>query len=182
MDFKKSVEIINNYSEFWNKHNLNQINIDSLRNITDLKDSQLIETTSLDIYKTHNAIKTQIMESKSLKAIFPYLHPEYPQLIEKILKKNGKVEIIVPKSISHALISKIDPKIKQTSISDKNLTIHPVENDLKIYLTICDESMSFGLFKNDESYDQNRILISNTKKSQTWAENLFENIKYDVIK
>ena len=73
MDFKKSVEIINNYSEFWNKHNLNQINIDSLRNITDLKDSQLIETTSLDIYKTHNAIKTQIMESKSLKAIFPYL-------------------------------------------------------------------------------------------------------------
>ena len=182
MDFKKSVEIINNYSEFWNKHDLNQINIDSLRNITDLKDSQLVETTSLDIYKTHNAIKTQIMESKSLKAIFPYLHPEYPQLIENILKDNGKVEIIVPKSIFRAIISKIDTKIKQNAISDKNLIIYPVENNLKIYLTICDKSMSFGLFKNDESFDQNRILISNTKKSKTWAEELFENIKCDVIK
>ena len=46
MDFKNSVEIITSYSEFWDKHNLNQINIDSLKNITDLKDSKLIENFS----------------------------------------------------------------------------------------------------------------------------------------
>ncbi len=182
MDFKNSVEIINDYEEFWDKHDLNQINIDSLKNITDLKDSELIETTPLDIYKTHNTIKNQMIETKSLKAIFPYLHPEYPQLIENILKDNGQVELIIPKSISHAITSKIDSKIRQKTINDKKLIIYTIENNLKIYLTICDKTMSFGLFKNDESFDQNRILISNTKKSQDWAKNLFENIKYDVIK
>lgn len=42
--------------------------------------------------------------------------------------------------------------------------------------------MSLGLFKNDGSFDQNRILISDNQKSHKWAENLFENIKSDVIK
>ena len=42
--------------------------------------------------------------------------------------------------------------------------------------------MSLGLFKTDKSFDQNRILISDRDKSKKWVENLFENIKYDVIK
>ena len=91
MDFKKSVDIINDYGAFWNKHNITQLSIDSMKNITALKDSKLIETTPLDIYKTHNTTKNQLIESKDVKAIFPYLHPEYPQLIEHILK--NKVQL-----------------------------------------------------------------------------------------
>ena len=79
MEFKRSVEIINNFNAFWYMHNLNQLSMDSMQNITDLKDSKLIETTPLDIYKTHNTIKKQLVESKEVKAIFPYLHPEYPE-------------------------------------------------------------------------------------------------------
>ena len=58
----------------------------------------------------------------------------------------------------------------------------PMDEDLKVYLTICDESISFGLFKNDKSFDQNRILICNSDKSKNWAGELFKNIKHDVIK
>ena len=46
---------------------------------------------------------------------------------------------------------------------------------------ICDESMNLGLFKNDGSYDQNRILNSDTEESLIWANELFENIKSKVI-
>lgn len=182
MDFKNSVDLISDYEGFWDKHNLNQLSIDSLKNITDLKDSELIETTPLDIYKTHNTVKKQLMKSKSLKAIFPYLHPEYPQLIENILKNDGYVELIIPKSIYQAIISQIDLKIRQNAARTKNLNMYPVDDDLKVYLTVSDGSMSLGLFKNDDSFDQNRILISKTEKSQKWAENLFETIKCEVIK
>lgn len=182
MDFKNSVDLISDYDGFWDKHNLNQLSMDSLKNITDLKDSELIETTPLDIYKTHNTVKEQLMKSKSLKAIFPYLHPEYPQLIENILKNDGYVELIIPKIIYQATISQIDLKIRKNASRTKNLNIYPVDSDLKVYLTISDGSMSLGLFKNDDSFDQNRILISEAEKSQKWAENLFETIKGEVIK
>ena len=78
MDFKNSVKLVNDYDKFWNKHNLNQLSITSIKRITDLKNSKLIETTPIDIYKTHNTIKDQIINANNIKAIFPYLHPEYP--------------------------------------------------------------------------------------------------------
>lgn len=181
MDFKSSIDLIRDYDGFWDNHNLNQLSMDCLKNITDLKDSELIETTPIDIYKTHNTTKNQLMISKSLKAIFPYLHPEYPQLIENILKNKGDVEIIIPKSIYRAITSRIDIEIMRKASRTKKLKIYPANDDLKVYLTICDESMSLGLFKDDGSFDQNRILISENKKSQKWARNLFETIKGDVI-
>ena len=181
MDFKNSVDLIRDYGGFWDNHDLNQLSADSVKNITDLKDSELIETTPIDIYRTHNTIKDHLMKSKSLKAIFPYLHPEYPQLIENILNKDGNVELIIPKSINSAITSGIDFKIRKNALNNGKLKIYSIDNDLKVYLTICDESMSLGLFKNDGSFDQNRILISDNEKSQKWANDLFEAIKGEVI-
>ena len=182
MDFKSSLDLIRDYNGFWDKHNLNQLSVDCLKSITDLKDSQLIETTPIDIYKTHNTTRNQLMNSESLKAIFPYLHPEYPQLIENILRNNGHVELIIPRSIYRAITSKINVKIMRKASRNNNLKIYPVNDDLELYLTICDKSMSLGLFKDDGSFDQNRILISESEKSKRWAENLFETVKCDVIK
>lgn len=181
MEFKKSIELVEDYNSFWDRHNLNRLNLESIRNITDLKDSQLIETTPLDIYKTHNTTKKQLVESKNLKAIFPYLHPEYPQILEDLLRNDGNIEIILPKSIYKEMISPIDEKVRQTAKHEGKLKIQTVGQELNIYLTICDETMSLGLFKNDGSFDQNRILISNNEKSNQWAEDLFENIKGNVI-
>ena len=84
IDFKNSIDMINDYDTFWDKHNLKQLSMDSVKSITDLKESQLIEATPVEIFKTHNTIKKQMIKSKSVKAIFPHLHPEYPKLIEKI--------------------------------------------------------------------------------------------------
>ncbi len=57
LEFKNAIKLINQFDEFWDKHDVKQINLDSLKNITSLHDSQLIKTTPIDIYKTHNTIK-----------------------------------------------------------------------------------------------------------------------------
>ncbi|MBQ2654548.1 MAG: DUF1724 domain-containing protein [Methanobrevibacter sp.] len=182
MDFKRSVDIINNYDSFWNRHNISQLSLDSMKNITDLKNAQLIETTPLDIYKTHNATKNQLIESKDVKAIFPYLHPEYPKIIETILKNGGSVKLIVPKTIFKAMMTPVSSKVKNAAIKQGKLKVYTVTSDLNLYLTICDGKMSLGLFKNDGSFDQNRILISNDESSHQWAEELFKHVKNMVIK
>ncbi len=181
MEFKNSVDIINNFNAFWYMHNLNQLSIEAMQNITDLKDSKLIETTPLDIYKTHNTIKKQLIESEDVKAIFPYLHPEYPELIEKILEKGGSIELIVPKNILKALMNPVNEQLRKDALKNGKLKLHSVSNNIYLYLTICDDKMSLGLFKNDDSFDQNRILISDDEKSCKWAEELFEHVKHVVI-
>lgn len=181
MDFKKSIEIINDNSSFWNKHDINLMSIDSMRNINDLKNSKLIETTPVDIYKTHNTIKDQLIKSKNVKAVFPYLHPEYPKLIEGILQNNGTIELILPSEIVKAIMTPIDERLKREALKMGKLKIYSVHNDLNLYLTICDDKMSLGLFKDDGSFDQNRILISDDKKAYCWAEDLFKHIKEMVL-
>ena len=182
MDFKRSIDIIIDYGAFWNQHNINQLSIDSMENIIDLKDSKLIETTPLDIYKTHNTTKNQLIESKNVKAIFPYLHPEYPDLIETILKTGGSVELVIPRVLFKAIMSPINDQIKKDAINQGRLIVYTVTNELNLYLTICDDKMSLGLFKNDGSFDQNRILVSDDEKSHEWAEKLFKHVKHMVIK
>lgn len=181
MDFKSTVDLINNYDSFWDKHNLGQLSIESMKNITDLQDSKLIEATPTDIYKTHNTIKNQLMESKNIKAIFPYLHPEYPEIIEKTLDNNGSLELILPEIIFKEIMSRVNKKTMEKAMQNNKLKIYLFKDDLDLYLTICDENMSLGLFKNDGSFDQNRILISDNFQSLKWAKELFEFIKNQAI-
>ena len=42
--------------------------------------------------------------------------------------------------------------------------------------------MSLGLFKNDGSFDQNRILTSDDEKAYEWSDELFKHVKHMVIK
>lgn len=182
MEFKQSVDLISDYNAFWSKHNLKQLSIESVKNISYLKDSEMIEATPIDIFKTHNTIRNQMMHSENVKAIFPYLHPEYPELIESVLNNQGSVELIIPKSISRELVFRIDKKTRQLAKRNGRLNVYEFKNDLNIYLTLCDENISLGLFKNDGSFDQNRILISDNPKSNIWANELFEHVKRQVTK
>ena len=182
MDFKKSIEIIQDYNSFWDKHNINQLSINSVKSITDLKNAKLIETTPIDIYKTHNTTRDQLINADDVKAIFPYLHPEYPELIEEILIGGGSVELIVPRGIFKAIISPMNESLKKKAVKQKRLKVYTVTKSLNLYLTICDEKMSLGLFKNDGSFDQNRILTSDDKKAYEWADELFKHVKHMVRK
>ena len=101
--------------------------------------------------------------------------------LEGILKNNGSIELIMEKNIYKGLSSQIDEKVKRRSRKNGRLKIHALKENLEIYLLICDNKMNLGLFKNDGSYDQNRILTSNTEESINWANSLFETIKEKVI-
>lgn len=181
LDFKKSIDVIKNFDSLWYKHNITHINNELIENITQLYESELIETNPVDIYKTHNNIKKQLKNSTNIKGILPYIHPDYPVLIENIMENDGKVELIMQKNIFQGLMSHIDQDLKRRCIKNESLKIHLLKNNLDLYLLICDESMNLGLFKTDGSYDQNRILNSNTKESLNWANQLFENIKTSVV-
>ena len=181
IEFKKSIEVVRNFDSLWDKHDLTYLNNESIQNITELYESKLIETNPTDIYKTHDTVKKQLDKSESVKGILPYIHPDYPILIEKILKNKGDIELIMQRDIYKKMISQVDDKLKKKSIKNDKLRVYFINNNIDIYLLICDNNMNLGLFKNDGSYDQNRILNSNTSESLKWADNLFETIKQRVI-
>lgn len=176
IEFDQTIEIIENFKELWNQHNIEELNQKAMLNLTSLIESELIKSTPLDIYKTHNILKDQLLNSKKIKLIFPYLHPEYPEMIKKSIENGANIELIIPKEIHDEFYYKL---INNTDTNDQ-LIIKSSKNNLNIYLTITEEEMSLGLFKNDGSFDQNRILISNDKEALNWASELFKSINMKI--
>ncbi|MDL2271300.1 DUF1724 domain-containing protein, partial [Methanobrevibacter sp. OttesenSCG-928-I08] len=175
LDFNKSINLIKNFENFWSNHIITAINLSSLINITCLNDSKLIESTPTDIYKPHNYMKNLIINSKKIKAIFPYLHPDYPKILEELMENEAKIELIIPKNIENQLIENIDKKIIKKSLNNENLIIKTINGSIDLFLTVNSENMNLGLFKIDGSYDQNRLLSSNNFKAVEWGLKLFEN-------
>lgn len=172
-EFEKSIKIINKFKELWNQHIISDFNENALITLSKLSNSKIIKSTPTDIFKTHNIIKNKILKSKNLKIIIPYLHPEYPLIIENILKNDGKIEIITNKDILDNMLYNINGKLR----TEEKFKSYPKNKPISIFLTICDSYMSLGLFKEDGTFDQNKILVSENKKAIKWANELFEAIK-----
>ncbi|MBR5504197.1 MAG: DUF1724 domain-containing protein [Methanobrevibacter sp.] len=174
MEFHGTINTVNKFSEFWLDHNVEALSNKYLKRISDLEGSKLIKSNPTDLYKTHEEFRNMFKDSESLKVIFPYLHPEYPKLIRKLISNGSKVEILVPKVICKRFVKSIGETLVRSSIKNNVLSIRYIDDEVKLALAISDQWVSIGLFKKDGSYDQSRLLISDKKEAVKWAENIFE--------
>ena len=67
--------------------------------------------------------------SYNIKAIFPYLHPDYPVIIEQVLQKGGNVELIINDEIFESLMDNIETEIKKKSIRNGCLKVHELKEN-----------------------------------------------------
>lgn len=177
LDFSESIGIINDYSAFWQEHDIKPLLVESLMGLYVLENCELVESVPLDIYRPHNELKSIINSSRNLKLLFPYLHPEYPSIVKDLINQGAHLEILVPEDILINLIYGVGSEIIQKGISSKTLSIKYFKKDVHLALAIGDDSAAIGLFKCDGSYDQNRLLTSNDKEAIKWALNIFEHYK-----
>jgi len=173
IDLNESIDVINNYSNFWKDHNTESIDIESLKKISQLKDSKIIESDPSDIYKTHNYFTKLLKKSYYVKSVFPIIHHEYYGIFENLLKNKVKMEFLLDKSIVYSFLRAIDPNLRRISLKENKLKIKYLEN-IKFHLTVTNNFISFGLFKEDNNYDQNKMLISSSKEAINWGNETFE--------
>jgi len=173
MEFHDTINTVNNFSEFWLDHDVDALSVKYLKKISDLEGSKLIKSGPADIYKTHEEFRKLFRDSEILRVIFPYLHPEYPKLIRKLVSNGSKVQILVPEIISERFIKSIGETLVRSAIKTNILSIKSIEGDVKLALAVSNQWVSIGLFKRDGSYDQSRLLVSNRKEAIKWSNNIF---------
>lgn len=174
MEFHDTINTVNNFSDFWLDHDVQALSNKYLKRISDLEGSKLIQSGPADIYKTHEEFRNLFMDSEILKVIFPYLHPEYPRLIRKLLSNGSKIEILVPRVICRRFIKSVGETLVRSSIKQNILSIKYIDEEVKLALAISNTWVSIGLFKRDGSYDQSRLLVSDKKEAIKWAYNIFK--------
>lgn len=173
IDFDNSVKVTNFLNDFLVNHDLSSISDDSLRDLADLDGSRLVESIPIDIYKPHNEFKNLLESANRLKVIFPYLHPDYPNLIRNLLLKEVSIDLLINNDIMDKLVGDIGIDLVEKSILDNLLTIKYLDDNLNLSLALSDDFVSIGLFKKDGTFDQNRLIVSDKKKAIEWGNKLF---------
>lgn len=175
LDFNKFLLLLNDFADFFIDHNIKTISLKSISNLYLLEGSQLIESNGYDIYKTYNIIQKILKEGNYVKIILPFIYSNFIEFLSKSKKYDIKFEIIVSKNIFKNL--------KKEIINRKISNVKLIESKRDIYLSlfISDNKMALGLYKNDNLYDSNRLLFSNSKNSLIWAENLYNHLKNEII-
>lgn len=170
-------KLLGEISEITQDHIINSLPLESIYGLYMLNGIDLVESDGLNVYKTYTIIKNAIMKSNYVNAILPFSYADINDSFNKILEKDKKIHLISPLEIKDILF-------KHLNVSDDNLEINffDFKQDNYLLLISTDKKMMLGFFKDDGTYDQNRLLTSTDDKCIKWANELFENFKKENIK
>ena len=168
--------LLDEISPIIQEHIVQALPLDSIFNFHYLNGADLVESDGLNVYKTYDVIEKTISKSEYVNAILPFSYNNFNDGINKLLRKNKKIQLISPLNIKDILL-------KNLNVSNNNLKIDFLDfEDVDYLLLVCtDKKMILGFFKDDGGYDQNRILASTNDYCISWANELFENFKKENI-
>lgn len=172
LDFKKTIITLNKLRLFFNNHCVNELPKNAILNLFLLKNSYLLESDEINIYKTRNFILDSLDNATYVKGILPNTFSTMGEKLNELVSKNKDVELLISDEIYSNFCQNIDLK--------PNLKVNSFKNKSNFSLLITDEVILLSLFRLDGIFDQNRLLISKTEGGKKWANILFEEFKNKI--
>jgi predicted transcriptional regulator len=172
-EFNKSINFLNKFSDFFKNHVIKDIDEEFLKDIIYLNESQIIESSSTEIYKIHNRLIESISNSEDIYAVITFIHPDYPDVFKNLINNGANLSLLISENICSNFIKLMGDELVEKAIIDKNLNVKKLREDIDVLLVGSPNFIYLGLFKEDNSFDQNRILFSNDEKAMKWGFKLF---------
>ena len=166
LELNKTIDVLNRFFNILDKHLVDMIPNQSISELYLMGQASLIESGDIDVYRTYNYIENALQEAEFVKCVLPFYYENFNEKLNNLVEKGKCVEALVCQNIFHVF----EEKSKIENLSS-------FENENNFLLIVTDKVMILGLFKDDGSFDQNRLLISKNDDSLKWADNLFKNFK-----
>ena len=170
-----TTEVIEKFKDFWLSHNVADIPTFLLLNLGALSNATIFRIEATDLNLVHEKIVNILKSSKKIKGISPVFHSDYVPIIEKLLKEGNSVDFIFTPQVLKKASALAETGLIKKYILEGKLKIF-VNEDLKIALTVAENSFSLGLFKLNGEYDYGIDLMSTSKEAVEWGEHLFEDV------
>ena len=160
--------------KFWSSHYLEALPAPFLRDIGDLCNSMVVETSNTDIFYVLECFYGMIEDAERISIVSSFMsHNHADALIAKV-KEGVPVEMVVNTEIAQEL--RKEPflsKIKQIA-GYNHFRVYIAPMPLSIGLTVTDATLSFGMCRNDDfKYDITSDLIGTDSPALAWGERLF---------
>lgn len=160
-------------SDFFNYHNVEPL-YKSFKDLSALHTFELVQSSVSDIHCVVNTFEDCSLNSKSIKAILPFIHPHIESIFYNWIENDVRVQLIVNEDVYRAMSDIIDNLEIKKKIQNRYFDIKVVVKPIDIAVLISDNVVAMNLFKDEGSFDFNSILISRSKEARIWANLLFD--------
>lgn len=159
---------------FWYTHYLEALPAPFLRDIGDLCNSTVVETSNTDIFSVLDCFFEMVKDAERISVVSSFMsHNHADALIAKV-KEGVPVEMVVNTEIAEEL--RKEPflsKIKEAK-EYNHFRVYVAPTPLDLGLTVTDATLSFGLCRNDDfKYDISSDLIATDSQALSWGNRLF---------
>jgi len=123
--------------------------------------------------RVHLTFQQLLLTSRRVRGVSPIFHSDYVGAFQRLLSEGATVELILTSGVLDRTLTLADTEQIIDYIKRDKLRIF-LTDELKIALTVTENSFSMGLFTKDGEYDYSRDLVSNSPKAIEWGEELFQ--------
>lgn len=166
--------IFQSNKDFWLNHSIESIPPESFKNAYLLKDSVFIESDEQNLSKSRMKILDLLSRCKDMKIILPIFIDEHLELILENLENGNNLVLITNEQVLSSL-KKSHYYDELLDYSKKGqVSIRKVDDDLKLFLTTCDNGMALNLFFIDGFFDNSCCIFNENTDGIKWANFLFQ--------
>ncbi|MDI6643727.1 MAG: DUF1724 domain-containing protein [Methanobacteriaceae archaeon] len=159
---------------FFLNHNINCIPKHLLQEIECLHDTELLETTSKNIFYPQKIIYKHLKNSRKVKGLYPVFFPKQLEIFKQLIKNDVEINLILTEEIMDHLLESVGKESLNKALSRDNLVLWRTNEELKINLVMSDKFLSLALFSNNGIFDSSSILLGKKRKALDWGDKLFK--------
>lgn len=174
MELYQTLNAIEISSEIFYKHDISMLTEKDMLNINKLENSFVETINNENVYNLESIKDEILLNADFLKFIMPLFHSGYLEIINKLLKNNIDIHLILPQDAFNAMSLKMNKKLIKEKLHCGQLKLSTREN-INLELIVTGSAMSLTLFTDEGLLDQNRLLISHDINSVDWGLKTFEN-------
>jgi predicted transcriptional regulator len=178
--FVDTINIFDQYPDFWESHDLTSIPEEYLFRIGEIKNYFIMEDDMENVNRTKMEGIDLILNSKYLLAVSMLYDNDMPDLLIKLLNNNVNVSIIVSKNVFDKII--LDELSLNKFKKYDNFNVYISNDNIRTAFTVNDFSLFFSLCYLNGKFDLHSNCISNDESALNWAKGLFEYYKKNAVK
>lgn len=168
-------QLIGEYENFLNDHDLTAIPENLLYRIGEFGNSKLVQNNMENIAATYWEVLDHMSKSNHIKGISPIFDAYYPEFFLSMAQRETPIAIITTESI-YKKVEKDYADALQAYLKLDNAKLYVID-DLRLAFAVTDTFASISLYHINGDFDSQTNLMSFEKTARKWGEELFEHYR-----
>ncbi len=179
--FLDTVNVFDQYRDWWNEHDLSSIPEEMRYRIGEIKNYFIIEDDPSDMDRTRAEFINIINRSKNIVGVSCIYVDTLPELCINAIRNNKSISIVITNQI-YATIKKDYPEMLSEFLKSENAELYVADDDIKVSQIVSDDCLYITFNIKNGKFDMYSNLVSNDPSSIKWGRDLYEYYRINSIK